>query len=475
MFWKRKKAHLSLRGKILAALLPGMLAIIGAELWLTRLDAVDAANAAFDRSLSGAIKSLELNISTASGGLAVELPYRLFEFFQLTAHGTVYFRVASADGLVEIGSPDLPRPERLPALGEPVFEDALYLGEAVRVGTSVRALESPLSPGGVQKLVIQVAESVESRRAFMRSFVLRAAARDALVISLVGFGIALLLSLLLRPVSRLASQVAGRAPSDLRALEAQPDLPRDLLPLVDAINRQLQRTQDLMARQRQFLDDASHQLRTPLATLHAQVGYAQRQKDAGELKSALDSIGKQLEHATRGTNQLLALARSDAQSLNRERFDLNELAREIGTGLLPLARAKELDFGIEVADAPVWCFGDRALLFEAASNLAHNAIKYTQAGGQVTIIAGQDEQGYRLGVTNTGPAIPAAVQRQLGERFVKGHSDSGSGLGLAIAKTIAERHGGRLRIERLDEVQANCAGLWWPIPRFFDAMQEEER
>jgi two-component system sensor histidine kinase TctE len=326
----------------------------------------------------------------------------------------------------------------------------------------------------VQELVIQVAESVESRRAFMRSFVLRAAARDALVISLVGFGIALLLSLLLRPVSRLASQVAARAPSDLRALDAQQDLPRDLLPLVDAINRQLQRTRDLMARQRQFLDDASHQLRTPLATLHAQVGYAQRQQDAGELRSALDSIARQLEHATRATNQLLALARSDAQSLNRERFDLGELAREVGTVLLPLARARALDFGIEVPDAPVWCCGDRALLFEAASNLAHNAIKYTEPGGQVTILVRPDgAPGHRLSVTNTGPEIPAPVQRQLGERFVKGHGHSGSGLGLAIAKTIADRHGGRLELERLAEGQANCLSLWWPASEVFEALQEE--
>src|SRR4051812_20122830 len=83
MFWKPKK-RLSLRGKVLAVLLPGIFAIIAVELWLTRLDAIDAANAAFDRSLLGTVRSVDMSVSTTAGGLAVELPYRLFEFFQLT-------------------------------------------------------------------------------------------------------------------------------------------------------------------------------------------------------------------------------------------------------------------------------------------------------------------------------------------------------------------------------------------------------
>ncbi len=75
-----------------------------------RRTAIDAANAAYDRSLLGAIKSIDANISTDSGGLAVELPYRMLEFFELTASGRVYYRVATEDGLVEIGNADLPPP-----------------------------------------------------------------------------------------------------------------------------------------------------------------------------------------------------------------------------------------------------------------------------------------------------------------------------------------------------------------------------
>jgi len=109
----------SLRRTLLVVLLPGMLLVVGAELWATWRTAVDAANAAYDRSLLGAIKAMDANISTASGGLGVELPYRMLEFFELTASGQVYYRVATEDGLVEIGNADLPAPRTALVTGRP--------------------------------------------------------------------------------------------------------------------------------------------------------------------------------------------------------------------------------------------------------------------------------------------------------------------------------------------------------------------
>lgn len=461
MFWKRTRSA-SLRTRLLLLLLPGMGAIIGAELWLTRLDALEAANGAFDRSLNGAIRSIDANVSTASGGLAVELPYRLFEFFQLAADGNVYFRVATSDGLVEIGSPDLPQPAQPLQPGQAVFEDAVYFGEAVRIGTLVRSLESPLRDGAARRLVIQVAEGTASRRAFTRSFLLRTAARDALVISLVGATLALLVTLTLRPVSRLAREVARRPPSDLRPLD-QAGLPRDIQPLVDAVNSQLQRTHALMERQRHFLDDASHQLRTPLATLHTQIAYALRQRDPADARPTLLSIAEQLDKATRSTNQLLALARNDAAALQLASFDLGDLLREVATRLLPLARARSLDFGLE-AEAAAACpgRGDRQLLAEALSNLAHNAITYADIGGRVSLACNADAQTLRLQVVNSGPPLPDGVRARLGQRFVKGDDSRGAGLGLAIAAAIVTRHGGTLQVQRLDAEASNLVTLQWP-------------
>lgn len=102
--------RLSLRRSLLLILLPGMLVVVGAEMLVTWRNAIDATHAAYDRALFGAVKSIDANISTESGGLGVELPYRVLEFFELTAAGQVYYRVATEDGLVEIGNADLPPP-----------------------------------------------------------------------------------------------------------------------------------------------------------------------------------------------------------------------------------------------------------------------------------------------------------------------------------------------------------------------------
>ena len=451
---------LSLKAQLLALLLPAMLAITGAELWLTRGDAVQAANAAYDRSLLGAIKALDLNVSTASGGLAVELPYRLFEFFQLTATGSVYFRVATTDGLVEIGSPDLPQPPNPLAPGVPQFYDASYFGEAVRLGAYMRALDRPLGPGGAQQIVIQVAESIESRRHFTSGFVRRTAVRDVLMLVLMSAVLAALLAFALRPLSRLAAQVKAREANDLRPLEAG-SLPADIEPLVDAVNQQLARTQTLVEQRRSFIDDASHQLRTPLATLRTQLDYALREPDASAREATLKALSFQLDHVTRSTNQLLALARSDAAPLQRQRFDLNELVRELAMQCLPQARDKGLDFGIEVPPEPCLAEGDPALLREALANLVHNAITHARTGGEVTLQAAADALGCSLLVLDNGPGMPPELLGRQGERFAKGRGSAGSGLGLAIAQSVIERHGGRLRLEPR-EAGGLRAALWWP-------------
>lgn len=454
--------RLSLRAQLPALLLPAMLAITGAELWLTRDDAVQAANAAYDRSLLGAIKALDLNVSTASGGLAVELPYRLFEFFQLTATGSVYFRVATTDGLVEIGNTDLPPPPRPLAVGVPQFYDASYFGEPVRLGAYMRALDQPLSPGGAQQVVIQVAESVASRRHFTSSFVQRTAARDALMLLLMAAALAALLAFALRPLTRLAAQVKAREASDLRPLETG-SLPGDIQPLVDAVNQQLARTQALMDHRRSFIDDASHQLRTPLATLRTQLDYAMREPDPHSRDETLKALSSQLDHVTRSTNQLLALARSDAAPLQWQQFDMNQLVRDLAMQFLPQAREKGLDFGIEVPPEPCLATGDPALLREALANLVHNAISHARAGGEVTLQAARDALGYSLIVLDNGPGVPAELLSRLGQRFAKGRGSSGSGLGLAIAQSVLERHGGRLQLEpREGGVGGLRAALWWP-------------
>ncbi|NRF65361.1 sensor histidine kinase [Aquincola sp. S2] len=453
----------SLRTRLLVLLLPALALLAGAGLWLTRADAVAAANAAYDRSLLGAIKALELNVSTASGGLAVELPYRLFEFFQLTASGTVHFRVATADGLVEIGSPDLPPPPAPLRSGEPQFYDAAYFGEPLRLGVLKRPLERPLEAplGESREIVIQVGESTVSRERFTSAFVRRALQRDLVLLALLVVAVIAVSTVVLRPLARLAADTRARAADDLRPLDPA-GLPADVLPLVDAVNQQLARSEQLLDQRRRFVDDASHQLRTPLTTLRAQLDYALREADPVRARGALQALSAALDQAIRATNQLLVLARSDAAVPRQDPFDLGELAREVALQLLPLARERSLDFGLDVPEDPLPVRGDRALLHEALLNLGHNAIEHGRGGGTVTLQAAADGLGASLAVIDDGPGLAPEVSGQAGERFAKSRGSRGSGLGLAIAKTVIQRHRGRLRLEPRDDGPGLRASLWWP-------------
>jgi len=449
----------SLRARLLALLLPALALLSAAGWWSTRSDALAASNAAYDRSLLGAIKALELNVSTASGGLAVELPYRLFEFFELTASGSVHFRIASADGLVEIGSPDLPPPPQPLRTGEPQFYDAPYFGEPLRLGALKRPV--PTAGGEAREIVIQVAESTVSRQRFTDAFVRRALQRDLLLLALLVAAVVAVSTLVLRPLARLAADTRGRAADDLAPLDAT-GLPADLQPLVDAVNQQLQRTAQLMDQRRRFVDDASHQLRTPLTTLRAQLDYALREPDAQRSGAALDALSAELDQAIRATQQLLALARSDAAAARSDDIELGALAREVALPLLPLARQRGIDLGLELPPQPLPVQGDRALLHEALANLAHNAIAHGREGGAVTIEAAADALGASLAVIDDGPGLAPEVSGRVGERFAKGRGSRGSGLGLAIAQTVIERHGGRLRLEPRDDRPGLRAMLWWP-------------
>lgn len=441
-------------------LLPLLALVTGVELWMTRHDALEAANAAYDRSLLGALKAIDANISSASGGLAVELPYSMLEFFELTASGNVYFRVASSDGLVELGNADLPLPPAPLEPGVPQFYDATYFGESVRLAAYRRATDSA-SPAPT--VLVQVAESTRSRQDFTHRFVRRAAQRDGLVLALMVLGTATLLAIALRPLARLAHEVRARKPDDMTPL-ADADLPADIRPLVDAVNQQMARTQGLVAQQRQFLDDASHQLRTHLTTLQMQIDYARREGDAAQVQHTLAAIGGEIARATRSTQQLLALGRSDTAAVELAPFDLTALLRAVALELLPRARARQIDFGIHTPTPEFMAVGDSGLLREALTNLAANAIAYTPMHGTVTASAASDGLGWSISVEDSGPGLPASERDALGQRYRRGSQAAagGSGLGLAIARSIAERHRGGLRLEERAGGPGLLAILWWP-------------
>jgi two-component system, OmpR family, sensor histidine kinase TctE len=460
-FWQRA----GLRRTLLLILLPCMLGVAAGEVWLTWRTAVGAANAAYDRSLFGAIKSIDANISTASGGIGVELPYRLLEFFELTASGDVYFRIATDDGLVELGNTDLPRPPRPLVTGRPQFHDAEYFGERVRVGSYARPLATP--DGDVEgegRIVIQVAESVTSRDDFTRTLVMEAVSRDLLLICIGAVLLTLLVGWALRPLQRLRREVLARRPDDLAPIDSS-GVPREVMPLVEAINHHVLRSRELADERRRFVDDASHQLRTPLATLSAQLAYTLREPDPARVRDAMLAIKAQLDDTVHRTNQMLALARTDAAEIEIGPVDLTALAEGVTRECWSEARDRHIDLGFEPARQPALVRGHDPLLREALRNLLHNALKFAPREGHVTVRVDVEPDVAKVSVCDDGPGIPAGERERAGQRFFRASNASapGSGLGLAIVQSVAARLGGRMVVDAGPDDRGCCVSVQLPL------------
>lgn len=303
--------------------------------------------------------------------------------------------------------------------------------------------------------VIQVAQPMRARRELATSMALRTIVPLLAVMPVLGFLIWLIIARGLQPLERVAAAVSRRSPTQLEPL-AERDLPREVRPLVQALNGLLQRLGDTLAAQRTFIADAAHELRTPLTAVHLQAQLAERASSDGERVKALAELKAGLERATRLSEQLLTLARAEPGVASGERavqmIDLAPLSREVIEELAPLAAQRGIDLGLsEAAARPV--SGDREALRTLLSNLVDNALRYTASGGRVDVTTGQEGDRSTLWVRDNGPGIAPAERERVFDRFYRGQPGGdpsarvrGSGLGLAIVKRIAERHGARIEL-----------------------------
>lgn len=430
-------------------ILPALVLTMAASLWVSATTITELSDSAYDRSLAGAIRAIDSNISTESGGVGVELPYNLFEFFQLTAQGRVYFNVHTSDNLVQIGDVLLPRMENL-VTDELSFVDGTYLGEEVRIGALKRPLDEA-DPDGTS-IVIQVAETKGSRTTFQNALIERSIQRDILVIIAMAALLSLGVYFAVKPLRRLRDAIDQRDPEDLTPISGRA-IPAEVWPLVEAINRLMQRSRRRAEQERQFLDDASHQLRTPMAVLRTQIDLALHQAELGAVHETLKSSRDVLDRSSRTITQLLTLARTRASEgtdlYPQTDVNLGDTMAEVIRLHWPQLRRQKMDCELEIGDLPVMVRANEGLLREAAGNLLDNAIRYSPAGSRIAVhIAAGDRTGI-VEMLDQGPGMGADEIQQAGVRFRRGRASkdrSGTGLGLAIAFEAIKASGGRLEL-----------------------------
>lgn len=356
--------------------------------------------------------------------------------------------IQSLDMMVQIWGPDGVQIFRstgrsLPTQTRLGFSDVDVEGVRYRV----YSLQAP-------RHVIQVAQDLDARRARARSLAIDAMLPVALLAPVLMGAVWWLISASLSPLARMRRQVAQRAPDDLSPLP-DADLPQEVQPLVRELNLLFERMRQSFGAQQQFVADAAHELRSPLAALKLQAQALRRGREGPEHAAAVARLNDGIDRAIKLTEQLLALAREEAADTSgvHEGVDLLEAARAAVGDVLPQAAAMGTDVGLATFD-PVAVRGRPESIRILLRNLLENAIKYSPPGGRVDVSLPTRGEVACIVVEDSGPGIPEPERERVFDRFYRspGAGGAGSGLGLAIVKIIADRHGGSVGLDRSERL-----------------------
>lgn len=438
----------SLKRLLLLWLLPAMLLLVAAGGLTAYGIALRSATRAYDRALLDTALAIVGQIHVTGGHLEINLPSQAQEILLTDRYDQVFYEVIGPNDEFIAGHRHLPHPPRLLPEDGRIYYDGWYHGEQVRVAALFALRE------GIPVMVL-AAETQIKRDNLAHDILLSMLLPELLLV-----GATLMLGWLgirhaLQPVEELRGELSHRSHQDLRPVLA-PRVPEEIGPLVDELNHLLSRLDNSLAAQRNFVSNAAHQLRTPMAALQAQAELALRALDNGgcstDLRPELERILTATRRLTHLAHQLLALARAEpdiGSSLND--VDLQEVVLQGAELWHPEALNHGLDLGFELA--PAHLLGSSLLLKELLANLIDNAIRYTPAPGSITVRCLEQGEGDLrhavLQVEDSGPGIPEGERERVFERFQRLQGErnpEGCGLGLAIVREIARQHGASVQV-----------------------------
>ncbi|MDH0335591.1 ATP-binding protein [Metapseudomonas otitidis] len=360
----------------------------------------------------------------------------------------VALQIWSRDGRLLLRSDDAPALEKPPAVG---VQDFIVDGHEW-CGVLLDDAE--------QGLLIWVGERDDLRQDLIQRIVQHALLPSLVGLPLLALVIWQLLGWGLRPLQRLARQLRARPVDSLEPLARGP-LPPELEPVRSALDRLLQQLRNLLERERRFIADAAHELRTPLAILDIHARNARQADNDQERDEALAFLQQGVGRATRIASQLLTMARLEPEIDTRQPVDLPALVREELAELTPLALRQDVELVLEGEPAcPVQ--GEEASLSILLQNLISNALTFTPPGSEVRVQVDALGQGVRLRVLDQGPGASEAELARLCDRFYSAGNPQGAGLGLAIVEMISRRLGASLRLSNRAE-GGFCVELLFPL------------
>jgi len=322
-------------------------------------------------------------------------------------------------------------------------------------GTDWRVYSQPLeAPDGRPIGWLQVARSLAPSEQASESLFVQIMLSLPLVVVLAAVVGYFLAGRALRPIDRITRTAQAMSAQDLTQRIEYEGPDDEVGRLARTFDQMLDRLQAAFERERRFTADASHELRTPLTVIKGRIDVTvSRPRTVQEYTHTLHDVARETNRLIRLTNDLLFLTRlgQRSPSMQLQPVDLRDLLSAIVDQVRPLAEAKALELVEEVAPG-LRLTGDPDHLIRLFLNILDNAIKYTPAGGRVTMRAVEESTTVRVTVRDTGPGIPPQHLPHLFERFYRVEADrsretGGTGLGLAVAAEIARGHGGTLEVQ----------------------------
>ena len=297
--------------------------------------------------------------------------------------------------------------------------------------------------------VLQVAQPQSLRRQMATDIALKAMLPILAIIPIGGLIIWLVVGYGLKPLRAIAREVESRDPAILRLIEAA-RLPSEVAPLVMALNDLLGRLDHALKFEREFIADASHELRTPVTALSLQLGLLETATTPQERDESIRDLKRGVERMRRLIEQILTLARLDPENTEKmSLIDITALIRDMHEDYARIASARSIDFRVSTKDQVI-VSGDLASLTALIRNILDNAMRYAPVGGIVTFQVNHQHSTPQIRISDSGPGIPAAIREKVFSRFFRADhapDDTGTGLGLAIAKRAAERLGADVQLE----------------------------
>lgn len=432
----------SLRNRLVLTLIGGAALLAVMLFFVVRNYAVQVAQQGQDKILAASVTSMLDAAAFRDGVVEVDIPYAAFSMLSTRADDRVFYAIFQ-DGDFLSGYDDLPITE-MSRDAEPVFRSAEMRGARVRQVGANRTLIGANSRTEVQIVLAQTQDAM--------SDTLDQISRNAAFLGIGFFALAAALSFwatsaTIGQLNNLTDSVTRRGPQDLSPFKTP--VPREMAPLVRSLNSLMGRLDHSLSQSEDFIAEAAHRVRTPLATVRSYAEATLQRVDKEENREAMRSMVKAIDESSRAAGQLLdhAMTTFRADHLQREEIDLVELVGELVLRMKPIAEMKDLSLDLR-GDAAVPYAGDPILIQNALRNLIDNAMKYGPADSTIDIVV-TGKSGACITVCDQGPGFMDDEVETLTARFKRGQNADGtigSGLGLTIAQDVATAHGGGIAL-----------------------------